>query len=169
MAGAVRHFLLGVAGLFGFHFLLFLALRLAPPVEANLVNYLWPLLIVVLTPLILPGWRLTPRHVTAALLARRALRLRSAPPDVDRRARRTRLHARRWIRADVGLLLAARTPRAAVLVVGDRRFALASGILATRVSRNVRARGDAAAGRRVEARALASGRWARRSISGTLR
>jgi drug/metabolite transporter (DMT)-like permease len=30
--------LLGIAGLFGFHFLLFLALRFAPPVEANLVN-----------------------------------------------------------------------------------------------------------------------------------
>ena len=39
---------LGVYGLFGFHFLLFIALRLAPPVEANLVNYLWPLLIVVM-------------------------------------------------------------------------------------------------------------------------
>ena len=53
--------LLGIGGLFGFHFLLFLALRLAPPVEANLVNYLWPLLIVVLTPVLLPGWRLTRR------------------------------------------------------------------------------------------------------------
>src|SRR5947209_11315705 len=42
--------LLGVYGLFGFHFLLFLALRSAPPLEANLVNYLWPLLIVVLAP-----------------------------------------------------------------------------------------------------------------------
>jgi drug/metabolite transporter (DMT)-like permease len=31
-----------VYGLFGFHFFLFLALRHAPPVEANLVNYLWP-------------------------------------------------------------------------------------------------------------------------------
>ena len=46
---------LGVYGLFGFHFLLFVALRHAPPVEANLVNYLWPLLIVVLAPLFLPG------------------------------------------------------------------------------------------------------------------
>ena len=60
--------LLGIGGLFGFHFLLFLALRLAPPVEANLVNYLWPLLIVVLTPVLLPGWRLTWRHALAALL-----------------------------------------------------------------------------------------------------
>ena len=58
---------LGVYGLFGFHFLLFVALRNAPPVEANLVNYLWPLLIVVLAPLLLPGVRLRPVHVLAAL------------------------------------------------------------------------------------------------------
>lgn len=58
---------LGVYGLFGFHFLLFLALRHAPPVEANLVNYLWPLLIVVLAPLLLPGMRLRPAHLIAAL------------------------------------------------------------------------------------------------------
>jgi drug/metabolite transporter (DMT)-like permease len=59
--------LLGVYGLFGFHFLLFVALRTAPPLEANLVNYLWPLLIVVLAPVLLPGIRLTPLHVAAAL------------------------------------------------------------------------------------------------------
>jgi drug/metabolite transporter (DMT)-like permease len=60
--------LLGVYGLFGFHLLLFLALRRAPAVEANLVNYLWPLLIVVLAPLLLPGIRLTPRHIVAVML-----------------------------------------------------------------------------------------------------
>ena len=38
--------LLGVGGLFGYHFCYFTALRLAPPVEASLVSYLWPLLIV---------------------------------------------------------------------------------------------------------------------------
>jgi drug/metabolite transporter (DMT)-like permease len=59
--------LLGIYGLFGFHFLLFIALRHAPPVEANLVNYLWPLLIVVLAPLFLPGLALRPVHVGAAL------------------------------------------------------------------------------------------------------
>lgn len=59
---------LGVYGLFGFHFLLFIALRHAPPVQANLVNYLWPLGIVVMAPLFLPGVSLTRRHVLAALM-----------------------------------------------------------------------------------------------------
>jgi drug/metabolite transporter (DMT)-like permease len=59
---------LGVYGLFGFHFLLFVALRHAPPVEANLVNYLWPLLMVVLAPTLLPGVGLRPAHLLAALL-----------------------------------------------------------------------------------------------------
>ena len=59
---------LGVYGLFGFHFLLFIALRHAPPVQANLVNYLWPLGIVLMAPLFLPGMRLRALHVAAALL-----------------------------------------------------------------------------------------------------
>jgi drug/metabolite transporter (DMT)-like permease len=59
---------LGVYGLFGFHLLLFIALRHAPPVEANLVNYLWPLFMVVLAPLLLVGVRLRGVHVVAALL-----------------------------------------------------------------------------------------------------
>ena len=59
---------LGVYGLFGYHFLLFMALRSAPPVEANLVNYLWPLLLVVLAPLFLPGMRLRAVQVVAAVL-----------------------------------------------------------------------------------------------------
>lgn len=65
---APRTLLMGVYGLFGFHFLLFIALRHAPAVEANLVNYLWPLLIVVMAPLFLQGLSLRPVHVVAALL-----------------------------------------------------------------------------------------------------
>ena len=64
----LRTLALGVYGLFGFHFLLFIALRHAPPVQANLVNYLWPLGMVVLAPLFLPGMRLRLRQVLAALL-----------------------------------------------------------------------------------------------------
>ena len=64
----LRTLALGVYGLFAYHFLLFIALRHAPPVEANLVNYLWPLFIVVLAPLVLPGVALRLPHVLAALL-----------------------------------------------------------------------------------------------------
>ena len=59
---------LGVYGLFGFHFLLFIALRNAPPVEANLVNYLWPLLMVLLAPAFLRGLKLRVQHVVAGLM-----------------------------------------------------------------------------------------------------
>jgi drug/metabolite transporter (DMT)-like permease len=62
-----RTLALGVYGLFGFHFLLFIALRHAPPVQANLVNYLWPLGIVLMAPLFLPGLHLRPAHIAAAL------------------------------------------------------------------------------------------------------
>ena len=59
--------LLGVYGLFGYHAALFAALQNAPAVQANLVNYLWPLLIVVLAPLIISSARLTLRKSLAAL------------------------------------------------------------------------------------------------------
>src|SRR5512140_3979958 len=57
----------GVGGLFAYHALYFLALRFAPPAEAGLLNYLWPLLIVLFSSL-LPGERLAPHHVIGALL-----------------------------------------------------------------------------------------------------
>ena len=59
--------LVGVGGLFGYHALYFMALRLAPPAEAGLVNYLWPLLIVLFSAL-LPGERLAFHHIAGALL-----------------------------------------------------------------------------------------------------
>lgn len=57
----------GIGGLFGYHALYFLALRLAPPAEAGLLNYLWPLLIVLLSSL-LPGERLAAHHIIGAVL-----------------------------------------------------------------------------------------------------
>jgi drug/metabolite transporter (DMT)-like permease len=57
---------LGIGGLFGFHALYFIALALAPPVEANLINYLWPLLIVLFSGF-LPGERLRWWHIAGAL------------------------------------------------------------------------------------------------------
>jgi len=63
-----RVYLFGTLGLFGYHFLYFSALRLAPAAEAGLISYLWPLLIVVLSGL-MPGERLTVFHVTGALLS----------------------------------------------------------------------------------------------------
>ncbi len=63
-----RTFAVGVYGLFGYHLLFFLAFRYAPAVEANLLNYLWPLLIVLLTPLFLPGYRLHARSLLGAAL-----------------------------------------------------------------------------------------------------
>jgi drug/metabolite transporter (DMT)-like permease len=69
--GALRQplkvWLVGVGGLFGYHALYFLALRFAPPAEAGLLNYLWPLLIVLFSSL-LPGERLLPHHVVGAVL-----------------------------------------------------------------------------------------------------
>ena len=58
---------LGSFGLFGYHFFYFMALGNAPAVEASLIAYLWPLLIVVFSAL-LPGERLRWFHVTGALL-----------------------------------------------------------------------------------------------------
>jgi len=59
--------LVGVGGLFGYHALYFAALRRAPPAEASLIAYLWPLLIVLFSAL-LPGERLGARHIAGAAL-----------------------------------------------------------------------------------------------------
>ena len=57
----------GVGGLFGYHALYFLALRFAPPAEAGLLNYMWPLLIVLFSSF-LPGERLAMHHIIGAVL-----------------------------------------------------------------------------------------------------
>lgn len=58
---------LGVAGLFGYHFFYFVALANAPAVEASLIAYLWPLLIVLFSAL-LPGEHLKRQHICGAIL-----------------------------------------------------------------------------------------------------
>lgn len=63
----LKVFLVGVGGIFGYHFLYFTAFANAPAVEANLINYLWPLLIVILSPLILGGMRLRANHIIGAM------------------------------------------------------------------------------------------------------
>src|SRR6202166_491192 len=71
VSGALRQpplaWIVGVGGLFGYHALYFLALGFAPPAEAGLLNYLWPLLITLFSSL-LPGERLAPHHIIGALL-----------------------------------------------------------------------------------------------------
>jgi drug/metabolite transporter (DMT)-like permease len=63
-----RIYAFGTLGLFGYHAFYFTALRLAPPAEAGLIAYLWPLLIVLFSGL-LPGERLRRGHVIGALVA----------------------------------------------------------------------------------------------------
>ena len=59
---------IGIMGLFGYHFFYFIALNHAPAVEASLIAYLWPLLIVVFSAL-LPGERLRWFHCVGAIAA----------------------------------------------------------------------------------------------------
>ena len=70
-ACAARLLLLGIYGLFGYHAAYFFALQNSPPVEANLINYFWPLLIVLFSVLLPPsrgGHPLRWWHVAGALL-----------------------------------------------------------------------------------------------------
>ena len=57
---------LGIGGLFGYHFLYFTALRHAPAVEASLICYLWPMLIVTGSAL-MPGERLGWHHLVGVV------------------------------------------------------------------------------------------------------
>ncbi|WP_370400552.1 aromatic amino acid exporter YddG [Sulfitobacter sp. JB4-11] len=64
---SLRVYVFGTLGLFGYHALYFSALRLAPPAQAGLIAYLWPLLIVVFSGL-LPEERLRAGHVVGAVM-----------------------------------------------------------------------------------------------------
>ncbi|WP_421980363.1 DMT family transporter [Roseibium sp.] len=63
----LRVWIFGTVGLFGFHFFYFTAIRNAPPVEANLINYTWPLLIVLFSAF-LPGEKLRAHHLLGTVL-----------------------------------------------------------------------------------------------------
>ncbi|QDF28590.1 DMT family transporter [Halarcobacter anaerophilus] len=64
----LKIYFIGIYGLFGYHFFYFVAIKNAPAVEANLLNYLWPLLIVVFSAF-LPNERLRWFHILGTLLA----------------------------------------------------------------------------------------------------
>lgn len=59
--------LVGVGGLFGYHFVYFSAIRAAPAVEVSLIAYLWPLFLVGFSAL-LPGEKLKAHHVAGVVL-----------------------------------------------------------------------------------------------------
>lgn len=62
----LKVWVLGIYGLFGYHFFYFMAIKNAPPLEANLINYLWPLLIVLFSAF-LPHEKLRWFHLVGAM------------------------------------------------------------------------------------------------------
>jgi drug/metabolite transporter (DMT)-like permease len=81
----VRAWAIGVGGLFGYHLLFFVALRSAPAVQANLINYLWPLCIVLFSAF-LPGERLRWFHSVGGLLGLTGTVLLIGGPALEVRA-----------------------------------------------------------------------------------
>jgi len=59
---------IGAGGQFFYHLLYFVALRTAPPVNASLVHYTWPMFIVLLSPWVIKETRLRPVHIACALV-----------------------------------------------------------------------------------------------------
>lgn len=59
----------GVIGYFGYHFFLFYSFRFAPAIEANLINYTWPVILVVLTPVFFPDSRLKWFHYVGVVFS----------------------------------------------------------------------------------------------------
>lgn len=125
-----KTFAVGIYGLFGYHAALFAALQNAPSVQANLVNYSWPLLIVVLAPVFIPGTSLRLKHVIAALVgfAGAALAISSAgnlTTDLEIGYLYALIAAFIWATYS---LMTKRLPHFETAAVGG--FALVSGVLA---------------------------------------
>jgi drug/metabolite transporter (DMT)-like permease len=60
-------YVIGIGGLFFYHLLYFIALSRAPVIEASLIAYLWPLLIVLFSAL-LPGEKLYWQHIVGTAI-----------------------------------------------------------------------------------------------------
>ena len=67
--GNVKNFLWGTLGYYLYHFFLFYSFRFAPSIEANLINYLWPMIMVLLTPVFFPIFRLKYYHFIGCFLS----------------------------------------------------------------------------------------------------
>ena len=132
-----RVWVLGIAGLFGYHFVYFSAIRAAPPVEVSLLAYLWPLFLVVFSAL-LPGERLRWYHIAGVVLGLCGALLVISGGDVQSLAREWRF----------GHLLGF---ACAIIWAGysvlSRRFAgVPTDIVAGLLSRNSSALGDLPSG-----------------------
>ncbi|WP_455282577.1 DMT family transporter [Cupriavidus necator] len=64
----LRAVLVGTMAMLGYHALYFLSLKTADPVAANLLHYLWPLLIILISPLMLRDSTLKRGHLVAGFL-----------------------------------------------------------------------------------------------------
>jgi drug/metabolite transporter (DMT)-like permease len=100
---------MGLVGVFGYHALFFFALDKAPIVEANLLNYLWPLFMVLLAPLVARERFTLPvllgalaGFVGAALVVTQGARLHLSPEHAEGYAMAA-LAAVAWAAFSVGL------------------------------------------------------------------
>lgn len=59
----------GIGGYFAYHFFLFYSFRFAPAIESNLINYLWPMILVLMGPLFFKSLKLKFYHFAGAALS----------------------------------------------------------------------------------------------------
>lgn len=69
MFPGIRTLSWGVFGYFGYHFCLFYAFRHAPVLEANLLNYLWPVILVLISPLFFKEFKIKAHHIFGGALS----------------------------------------------------------------------------------------------------
>lgn len=136
-----RFWLLGFYGLFGYHAAYFFAFQSAPAVEANLINYLWPVLIVAFSTLLprdLGGTRLRWWHVVGSVLGFSGVAiilLQSAPAHFDARSSAAGYAAALaaaliWSSYSVASRLFAAVPSLAVMVTSAITAMAAAGVSA---------------------------------------